>query len=51
MIKIAIVDDDKIFRDMINNYINQFFASKNIEYNTILFSSGEDFLSSLDNEA
>ena len=50
MIKIAIVDDDKIFRDMINNYINQFFAFKSIEYNTILFSSGEDFLSSLDNE-
>lgn len=50
MITIAIVDDDKSFRDMINGYINQFFAAKDIEYKTILFSSGEEFLASLNNE-
>ena len=42
--KIAIVDDEKIWLDKVGEKITQFFAPKSIEAQVENFTSGEDFL-------
>lgn len=46
MIKIAICDDEKYFRDEIERYCRQYLDSNNQVYAVVLFKSGEEFRNS-----
>lgn len=46
--KIAICDDEKEYRDLIEAHVNFYFKEKCIDFSCIKFSSGEDLISSND---
>ena len=44
MLKIAICDDEKVFRDNINKYIAAYLNEKEISYEIDTFSSGKEII-------
>ena len=44
MLKIAICDDEKVFRDNINKYVAAYLNEKEISYEIDTFSSGKEII-------
>ena len=44
MIKVAICDDEKPFRDSVKKYVEKYLCKKEISYEMDTFTSGKEFL-------
>ena len=43
MIKVAICDDEKPFRDSVKKYVEKYLSEKDISYEIDTFASGKEF--------
>ena len=48
MIKIAVLDDEKIYLDMISTLLAKYKQEKNVQIETELFSSAKDLLEKIE---
>ena len=46
MVKIAFVEDDKKYRDLLSQYLNVYISKNKHEFSSLFFSDGEKFLAS-----